>query len=399
MQLALTWFSLMVSPSLQFSAAYKPTSISQAQGVAVHTTRPSDGAALMTARDLDAIADAGFKTVRMDMLWGQVEKQPGVFDFSRYDELIDAMTVRGLKPMVILGLGNDLYAEGLTAKGPQTAQAYQRYATEAVKHFAGKGVTWELVQSPDVEYFWQSGPNPNEYFSLVNPILPTLHQLDPSGHFIAPSVAGDKPEFLETLFRNGLLNQVDAVSIHPYQAPEAPEHFWQQAMQAKQLIERFSPPGKTIPLITGEWGYSTALGQSTDEQTQANYLVRQALLSKLLNSPLNITYDWKGSINGPNRSVPNDKEDHFGVVSYGVKPKPAYWAMREMTKTLAGQTLQGRILTPNADDYLLLFAGNGQKTLVSWTAADQPRVVSLDGHSLTLSGKPTYLSLATPALG
>ena len=38
-------------------------------------------------KDLDMIAAAGFKFIRMDLLWQDTERKKGIYDWTSYDEL------------------------------------------------------------------------------------------------------------------------------------------------------------------------------------------------------------------------------------------------------------------------------------------------------------------------
>jgi hypothetical protein len=367
----------------------------QSLGVHVHFFALGQGWPLVTDRDLDLIQAAGFRRVNMDLLWSEVEKRPGVYDFSKYDWAIQNLLRRGIRPMIILGLGNPLYAQGLTIEPPHVREAYERYAMATVDHFKNRGLLWQIVNEPNHEFFWQPKPNPELYANLAMGLAPKLKMLDPSGVFIAPSTAGAPADFLERCFRHGLLQVVDAVAVHTYQAfptKRIPEFFEREYMQARQLIDRYSPPGKFIPLLIGEWGYSTAIGE-VDEQTQANFLVRQALLGMMVGTPVNITYDWKGDINTPGGN-PAKKEHNFGLVRPDLQPKPSYFAMREMMQALAGQSFERR-LPSKSDDYLLLFSNQRQATLAAWTIGS-PHPVRIGMGEVWIGQKPMFIPQAAP---
>ena len=383
----------------------KTNSTTDSLGVHVHFFKFGDGRPLVNDHDLDMIRMAGFRTVRMDILWSEVEKQPGVFDFRKYDWAINGLLKRGIRPMVILGLGNSLYTKGLSIQPPQAQLAFERYAKETVQHFKGKGLIYELVNEPNKQEFWQPQPNVNEYMQLANRLLPQLKQIDPQAFIAAPSTAGAPLDFLEACFQRGLLNIVDGVTIHPHQSyrPEPntnwpPESFEQEYQQTRALMDRYSPPYKKIPLLLGEWGFSSANGE-LDEQTQANYLVRQALLGMMHGTPVNIWYDWKSDIAGG--ANPFEKEDNFGVVSPQRQPKAAYYAMQELVNNLKDHGFVRQIPAP-VGDYILEFSPGiklspypvSQRTLVSWTTRE-PHTIKLIGPNkqpirLTLTQKPQY---------
>jgi len=349
----------------------------------------------MTERELDMIQAAGFKKVRLDMLWSQVEKQPGVFDFRRYDAVVAALQKRGLHPMVILGLGNPLYSPDLTIQPAPVRQAFERYAKTVVQHYRGQGLIYELVNEPNHPFFWKPTPDPTAYMALANRLLPQLKAIDPHALIAAPSTAGAPLDFLEACFRQGLLNCVDGVTIHPYQSFQpgpvvnrSPEAFEKAYQDTVALVKRYAPPGKNIQVLLGEWGYSSA-NREVSEEKQADYLTRQALLGMMHKTPVNIWYDWKGSIQGC-RDLPDNKEDNFGLVRANLTPKPAYAAMQTMKQALQGKQFKTRE-PAQSGDYILNFENpvNHEQTTAAWTT-QAPHWVNLHHQPVLLGEKPVF---------
>ena len=74
-------------------------------GVNIHFTDPRPG-------ELEMLAAAGFKWVRMDLGWGGMERRKGEYDFAAYDRLTAALDKHGLKALFILDYSNRLYDDG-----------------------------------------------------------------------------------------------------------------------------------------------------------------------------------------------------------------------------------------------------------------------------------------------
>ena len=53
-------------------------------------------------RDLDLIAEGGFKFIRMDLGWGGLEREKGVYNFGGYDALTEGCSKRGIRILYIL---------------------------------------------------------------------------------------------------------------------------------------------------------------------------------------------------------------------------------------------------------------------------------------------------------
>ncbi|HEX2951006.1 MAG TPA: cellulase family glycosylhydrolase, partial [Armatimonadota bacterium] len=165
------------------------------------------------ARDLDMIQAGGWKFIRMDFHWGAVEKQKGVYNFTPYDILTDALAKRGIRALFILDYGNSLYEPGDQMHLDSTRQAFAQFAAAAATHFRNRGVIWELWNEPDGS--WRPAPDVDEYMALAKVVFPAIRKADPSSCCIAPATGVNLP-FLDACFQRGLLDMVDAISLHPY---------------------------------------------------------------------------------------------------------------------------------------------------------------------------------------
>ena len=78
-------------------------------------------------RDLDMIAAAGFKFVRMDFGWETTEASPGTYDWSAYDDLSAQLRQRGLRAIYILDYTHSAYepmVESRHALEPHTPEKH-----------------------------------------------------------------------------------------------------------------------------------------------------------------------------------------------------------------------------------------------------------------------------------
>src|SRR4051812_47216883 len=160
--------------------------IPEASGVNIHFITDHE-------KDLDMIADAGFKFIRMDFSWHATEAKKGQYDWSAYDGLVKNLKARAIRPLFILDYSNPLYEE-----------------------------PWD---------------------------------------------------FLEQFCASGILKDIDAVSVHPYRAKnKPPETAAADFNKLRDLIAKHAPPGHKLPIISGEWGYSS-WSRNVSPETQAAFLV------------------------------------------------------------------------------------------------------------------------------
>ena len=385
-------------------------------------------------RDLDLIAAAGFKFIRMDFGWAGIETRRGEYDWTGYEALLGNLDQRGMRPVLILDYSNPLYEETITSPNPldqkphttvaapqhpDSVAAYARWVAAAASHFHGRHVIWEIWNEPNIQ-FWAPKPDAHQYSTLAVAACRALRSTDPDATIVGPASSGFPWEFLQTFLQSGALEYLDAVSVHPYRDyHRPPETASEDYKKLRSLIDQYAPEPRKgkIPILSGEWGYATHT-RGLSEEVQAAFAARQQLANLLFGVPLSIWYDWKND--GPD---PNEREHNFGTVRSDLEPKPAYVAIQTLTRELTGYRIGRRLQLDSVKDYVLLCAdSSGQQALAAWTLEDPHSVrvqgefpqnqrfggVSSDGHKfivktegnalwLDLSGAPQYVKVGTTA--
>lgn len=349
-------FSGIVAPS--YAAGSLPAlTVPDGFGVNVHFT----GA----PRDLDLIRDGGFRIIRMDFSWSSIERQKGVYDFEKsgYDALTAACLQRGIRILYILDYSNRLYEPEQSVRTDAGRKAFAAFAAAAAQHFRGKDILWEFWNEPNIKQFWVPQPDVENYCKLVAAAAPLVRQADPSGVLLAPATSTIPFDWLESCFQQGLLQWIDALSVHPYR-PQPPETVIKDYERLRQLLGQYAPSGRQIPIVSGEWGYSNVNWDKkrlSDEQ-QARYLVRMFLINLQQKVPVSIWYDWKND-----GADPNEREHHFGTMTRDLKPKAAYLAAATLSTTLGGYTFEKQLAPANDKDIVYLLTKGNQRALAFWT--------------------------------
>jgi len=315
---------LLFSMALHAAPGLPPLAPVDGLGVNIHFTDPKPG-------ELEMIAAAGFKWVRMDCAWGATEREKGKYDFSAYDRLLAALDKQKMHALLILDYGNPLYADA----GDEFRAAFAKWAAAAARHFAGRGCIWETWNEPNGG-FWKPKPNVVEYIALAKATAAAVRQAAPGEPMIGPATSGIDFKFIEACCQAGLLEDWAAVSVHPYRQTD-PRTAAVDYQRLRDLIARYAPQGKRVPIISGEWGYSTAW-KNFDDDKQAEYLTKEFSTNISRGIPLSIWYDWRDD--GDNS---NDPEHRFGLVRREYHPgrnpvydpKRAYQAMKSFAAKLA----------------------------------------------------------------
>jgi hypothetical protein len=86
--------------------------------------------------ELRMIAQAGFKLVRTDCTWSDIERQKGECDWSAQDELTSHLLESGLRPIYVLDYSNPLYERNID--GYALALAKPQKCLEPVINFWGE---------------------------------------------------------------------------------------------------------------------------------------------------------------------------------------------------------------------------------------------------------------------
>jgi hypothetical protein len=226
-------------------------------------------------------------------------------------------------------------------------------------------VVWEIWNEPNI-FFWKPKPVIEQYIALAVATGRAVKEADPAATLIGPATSEIPWEFLEKFLKSEAPAYLDGISVHPYRG-KPPESAAADYLQLRELIAKMVPmeAKKALPIISGEWGYSSHLKGVSLEQ-QAAFLVRQQLVNLHAGVPISIWYDWKNDGDDP-----KENEHNFGTVLPDLKPKPAYQAVQALTHEFNGYRVERRLITANTNDFVLLLKnGAGQRKLAAWTLAD-----------------------------
>ncbi|MGA2253243.1 MAG: cellulase family glycosylhydrolase [Thermoguttaceae bacterium] len=362
------------SPARSATTALPGPIVPEGLGVNIHFTDPRPG-------EVEMLAAAGFRWIRMDFAWEGIEREKGTYDFSSYDRLLATLDKHHIRAVFILDYANRNYDRGQSPSSDDGRRAMARWAAAAARHFRGRGILWEMYNEPNI-FFWKPKPDVNQYAKLALEVGRAIRTAEPGETYIGPATSTIDFSFLEKCFQAGLLEYWSAVSVHPYRQ-EGPETAAADYARLRHLIDRYAPQGKKIPIISGEWGYSSAWNKY-DETRQGKMLSRQWLVNLADDVPLSIWYDWHDD--GPDAK---ESEHHFGTVHFQYdaarqpvyEPKPSYLAAKTLTTVLSGFRFEKRVPQPAGDDYVYLFTKGKEKRFVAWTT-------SAKGHPVQIAAGP-----------
>jgi hypothetical protein len=329
-------------------------------------------------RALDAARDAGCSWVRMDLFWTDIEISPGVYSFSNFDKLVTALEARGMKPLFILDYASLLHSDCPTCPdwflyGPesqQTIKAFGDYAEAVARHFAGRGVRYEVWNEPNLSVFWRPMANASQYAALAREAIARVHLGDSSALVVTAGLSGFDYGYLTSLLNLGGAESADAVAIHPYRQL-GPETAADELATMKSIVATTFSIAR--PIWNTEWGYSSSwfsnIAQSTGDGStayarnrQAVMVVREVLSSRLMGFPFASYYDIRDD-----GMDPLDPEQNFGLIANDYSDKPAITALRTLKMVAANRILVGTLATQPSNLHALRLDGASNTVVIVWS--------------------------------
>jgi hypothetical protein len=347
---------------------------------------------------LSLVQSLGFRWIRTEMFWGDIETVEGVYDFSWYDGLVSDLASYGLQPEFILCDGNPLYTNGNWFEPPVStvgSDAFCAFCAAAAVHFAQSGAKFEVWNEPDNPAFWPN-PNADAYAALCASVVASIHQAAPAAQVTTGGLEGDDFTFLDdTLLASGAVG-ANAVGLHPYRTT-VPEQFSNDLVNVHTLIA-VDGQGCQNTVWTTEAGYSSTWLGATDSPSarrlQAKYGVRQILTAAGLGIPFQVTF----ALHDHGTDLTNPV-DNFGIVQNNYQPKPLTAAVSTLFSQCGDRVLDGNVPSGLTGLHVLRFHDASSVLLVAWldTPGNASLQVALDSQPISavdFKGRPVAISLA-----
>lgn len=246
---------------------------------------------------LDRAGALGVKWTRLMVSWGRVETNPGRYDFSDVDAMVDAALKAGVQPFLCVTGGNKLYSEaipnpdanwrliyGVKPAPPileaKATAAWLAFVDAAIAHFRGRVTHWEIWNEPNHYAYWGAKPSGADYGRLVRLTAERIRAAQPAARIIAGAQAGLDAKFTAEFLAEDSGRLVDIFSFHNYaNLPEARIYL---ADETWEVLRAHNP---RLELWQGECGYGSASSTKDfrgtspwGELVQAKWLLRQALI-------------------------------------------------------------------------------------------------------------------------
>ena len=322
---------------------------------------------------------------RQDLQWQAVEKVAGRFDFAPVDARVDAwVRDADVAPLFVLDYGNVAHTGGAMTPPdmavPAQRAAWERFVTTSVRHLRDRYPDADLSFEVWNEWnnFHGSFPaTPDAYLPLAEATFHAIRSADPTARVVGPgvnAVSTRERDWMTRWFALGGARWVDAISVHPYSQPWAPENCAAgtgcitETLAALKAQAKANPSatGATAPVWITEVGWPANGVTGVGESDLAAYLVRTHALAARSGVERVYTFELNWPVNPGERT--------YGLthdVASGYEPRPAAAAYLTMQRMLAGMRATGSRTRDTTREIQFVSADGRRHVRVVWQTVDR----------------------------
>lgn len=373
-------------PTAESQPAETPTVQVPINTAPVTMTSPDYGAqvflfwkAEVAERDLQVVQDAGFRWVKQEFAWREIEGAgKGIFDWSRADRVMDQIDAHGLKVIARVGVQPKWAGGGYPEIGPpDNLQDFADYLTALATRYKGRIDAYQIWNEPNLSREWGNRPpSAAEYTQMLKVAYQAIKAVDPNALVIsaglAPTTRNDdvaRPDvyYIQEMYDAGAKPYFDALGAHapgyasppeadPAEVARTPgmanpgdfEHGVPEELRrvycfrhiedVREIMVRNGDANKQIVLLEFGWTIdprpdSPYRWHAVTPEQQAQYFVRAYQYAKEHWQP------WIGVMSLIYIANPQwtlDDEQTYWSIVYPTYPEftpaPAYYALKDMPK-------------------------------------------------------------------
>ncbi len=287
---------------------------------------------------LNRMQEAGIQWGRFDLIWWSLcERTAGQYEFVspnypgyenwNVDRAIALMKERNIEPFPILCYSNPLYDNEQGPYSDTGRAAFAAYCHAAAARYKDSVTYWEIWNEPNQQFFWGRAPNAADYAKLAIVAAPRIREGNPNAIVVGGVTSGIDLTYLQTAIDNGLLDAVDAITVHPYRTT-SPESIASEIASLRSMIA--AKTSRNIPVWTGEWGYNTCWS-NVSNTGQAKCLAR--MMVNNLSTDINLSIWFCTAAYAEDTACPSDPQ--WGLLDFSYAPRPSWYAMQTLNKHFA----------------------------------------------------------------
>ncbi len=321
------------------------------------------------AFNIGHIQALGFRWVKFQMPWKDMEPNPGNIQWGRWDEIINAYSGAGIKILLSIPKAPDWARppdDDKSVEGPPSdPQTYANFVGAVAGRYAGKVQAIEVWNEQNLYYEagGQGRVNVDNYMALLKASYAAIKAANPNMTVVSgaltptgapPPFAIDDVLYLRQMYERGLKGVSDAIGAHPSGFANPPDalftggdfdpnrgyddhrsFFFRNTMEEyRQVMVEFGDGNKTIwptefgwPVWRFHGDERFVFAQENTLEEQAQYIRRAYEMGK--------QWGWVGTMFLWNLDYavtsPSTELANFGILT-GAGPTPAYHALQSLPK-------------------------------------------------------------------
>lgn len=286
-------------------------------------------------RALRQLQQLGVHHLRTDILWSDVYRGAGRFDFSSYDRWIPGLREHGLEPLILLHYNKErVDADGREVwnKPPSSFEEFAGYVHATVDHFKAHVSEWEIWNEPNHPMYWNA---PRDglaaYVQLLKMSREAAKDADPSCRVINGGLTGDIVTDVGAFYERGGGPITDALNIHTFINPLGPHPHATFKTVLEGVREKMNRHGDGSKKI---WITEMGCPGIPDGRPRQPWFQGEPMTEKQQADWLDTQYDWVENDPSVERlfwafyrdtdGIFKDSTDYLGLVRNDFSPKPAF---------------------------------------------------------------------------
>jgi hypothetical protein len=308
--------------------------------------------------NLDRLRAIGAGLVRQTFDWARIERAPGRYELSFYDEYVAALARRRLRVLPIL-FNPPRFRSSAPANPrrgtypPQRAADMGEFGAVLARHYGPGGSfwrdhpelprlpvrSWQVWNEPNLPVYWPSGPDAAEYVALLRATGRGLRSVDPGAEVVTAGLPDSRlgvplRNYVGEMYAAGGAGAFDVLAVNPYGLDA------RGVLNTVRTVRRVATTNGDNPAVwVTELGWATGGPQSAflvSEAEQARLLEQTLLALERKREELRIRgvvyFNWRDST--PYAGGRDFFGLHTGLLRLHGGPKPALAAYKNVAKTL-----------------------------------------------------------------
>ncbi len=311
--------------------------------------------------DLDILlkraSEVGVKWARVSVNWSTVEDSCGNFHWEYLDSTLTGLERIDIEPYVCLNGGHENYTnEFPPTRSESGMKSWIHFVKQISQRYASLVNYWEIWNEPNYPSFWKPKPEAEKYVKLVTETRSTIKEYDSSATIIGGSLARMDLPFAKKIFKSGIADQIDVLTLHPYNAiptgsvkdiayPVKTPHYYlpssHQFKDFRDLITQYDP---SIEIWQAECGYPSAQNSHGwtgtgpwGENIQAKWLLRRMITDISQDVKVSAYFSlWEYKLNPRDRTT-----NRKGLLKLRDKqPKQSFFTYQNLTAMIRSDKIK-----------------------------------------------------------